>query len=129
MLSAPDATVRTFPVDTVAGLEVNTMWDRLFHVTSRRCCSSWPAWPGCGIGSATSGRCYCARWPGCWPPAGGWGLGNLVEGIVDHHVLRVHHVRDDVTNPLAWDLGILALGALLLLGGLAVYRSAQAHTP
>lgn len=24
----------------------------------------------------------------------GWGVFNLVEGIVDHHVLQLHHVRD-----------------------------------
>jgi len=35
----------------------------------------------------------------------GWGSFNLVEGVVDHHVLRVHHVRDDVPEPLPWDLG------------------------
>jgi uncharacterized membrane protein len=50
----------------------------------------------------------------------GWGIFNLVEGIVDHHVLTIHHVRDDVADPLWWDLGFLALGALLLAGGLAL---------
>jgi len=24
----------------------------------------------------------------------GWGLFNLVEGVIDHHFLNIHHVRD-----------------------------------
>src|SRR5688500_15494058 len=24
----------------------------------------------------------------------GWGVFNLVEGVVDHHLLQIHHVRD-----------------------------------
>jgi uncharacterized membrane protein len=23
----------------------------------------------------------------------GWGIFNIVEGIVDHHILQIHHVR------------------------------------
>lgn len=53
----------------------------------------------------------------------GWGAFNLVEGIVDHHLLGVHHVRDDLGGPLSWDLGFLALGLLLLGGGWALSRS------
>ena len=58
----------------------------------------------------------------------GWGAFNLVEGIVDHHVLTIHHVRDDVGDPLGWDLAFLALGAVLALGGLAIKRSGQQDT-
>jgi uncharacterized membrane protein len=52
----------------------------------------------------------------------GWGWFNLVEGVVDHLVLGVHHVR---TGPAqwAWDLGFLAWGAILVLGGTALARS------
>jgi len=42
---------------------------------------------------------------------------NLVEGLVDHHLLGVHHVRDDLGAPLGWDLGFLAFGALLVVVG------------
>ncbi|MEC9053245.1 MAG: DUF2243 domain-containing protein, partial [Actinomycetota bacterium] len=53
----------------------------------------------------------------------GWGLFNLVEGMVDHHLLGVHHVRDDLGAPLAWDLGFLAVGALLVVGGVLLQRA------
>jgi uncharacterized membrane protein len=26
----------------------------------------------------------------------GWGVFNLVEGVIDHHLRGVHHVRDDL---------------------------------
>jgi uncharacterized membrane protein len=51
----------------------------------------------------------------------GWGAFNLVEGIVDHQILTVHHVNPD--HVMLWDTLFLVLGAVLLLGGLALARS------
>ncbi|SEN13867.1 DUF2243 domain-containing protein [Lihuaxuella thermophila] len=34
----------------------------------------------------------------------GGGLFNLIEGIVDHHLLGVHHVNEYAANPLGYDL-------------------------
>jgi uncharacterized membrane protein len=53
----------------------------------------------------------------------GWGLFNLVEGLIDHQLLGVHHVRDDLGGPLGWDLAFLTLGAGLLLTGWALVSS------
>jgi uncharacterized membrane protein len=50
----------------------------------------------------------------------GWGVFNLVEGIVNHEILGIHHVRDDVTHHLPWDLAFLGLGAGLVGVGLTV---------
>jgi hypothetical protein len=47
------------------------------------------------------------------------------SSIVDHHLLRVHHVRDDVASRLPWDLGFLAFGAALIAVGLACVRSGR----
>ena len=44
----------------------------------------------------------------------------LVEGVVNHQILGLHHVRDDLGGPWSWDLGFLAFGAVLLLGGWAL---------
>jgi uncharacterized membrane protein len=52
----------------------------------------------------------------------GWGLFNLVEGLVDHQLLGVHHVRNDLGGPLSWDLGFLASGVLLVAVGWLVHR-------
>ena len=53
----------------------------------------------------------------------GWGAFNLVEGLVDHQLLGVHHVRDDLGGPLGWDLAFLAFGAALVVEGWVVMRS------
>jgi uncharacterized membrane protein len=59
----------------------------------------------------------------------GWGGFNLVEGLIDHQILGVHHVRDDIGAPLGWDLAFLAFGALLVLAGAALARSATRADP
>ncbi|MFG2103855.1 DUF2243 domain-containing protein [Micromonospora echinaurantiaca] len=112
--------IRPYPVDTVPGLEMNTLWDGIFHVVT---------WVAVLAGLAmlysrvTRSRGRLWRSPVLWGWALiGWGLFNLVEGIVDHHLLGIHHVR---TGPhqLWWDLGFLALGlALIVLGWLAQRR-------
>ncbi|MGZ3146100.1 DUF2243 domain-containing protein [Lentzea chajnantorensis] len=51
----------------------------------------------------------------------GWGVFNLVEGVVDHQVLGIHHVRPG-PDQLAYDLAFLASGAALLALGLVFAR-------
>lgn len=51
----------------------------------------------------------------------GWGVFNLVEGVVDHLVLGVHHVRSG-PHELAYDLGFLVLGAVLVAVGVLLSR-------
>lgn len=53
------------------------------------------------------------------------GVFNLIEGVVNHHLLEIHHVRPG-HHQLAYDLGFLALGAsLLFVGGLLAPRSSR----
>jgi uncharacterized membrane protein len=113
--------LRNYPASTVRGLEVNTLWDGLFHAT---------AWIFVAVGLALVWR---ARPAGQASSSGsslfglllaGWGLFNLVEGIVDHHLLGIHHVKPG-DNQLLFDLAFLAFGVLLLAGGWALYRSEQ----
>ena len=49
----------------------------------------------------------------------GFGLFNVVEGIMDHHMLGIHHVNETVPPAqwIYWDIGFLVWGALMLLGG------------
>jgi uncharacterized membrane protein len=105
------------PADTVAGLEANTLADGLFHA------ATWLATLTGLLLLWTSG--YRG------PPAqliglmlAGWGAFNLVEGLVDHHLLTLHHVKEGDAE-LAFDLGFLALGAALLAAGLALSRSSR----
>ncbi len=108
------------PVTTVTGLEANTVADGLFHLGT---------WVLVLAGAMT----MLASWrQGRLAPTwrfqiglllAGWGLFNLVEGIIDHQILGIHHVRDDLRGPLSWDLGFLAFGAVLVIGGWALHRA------
>lgn len=108
------------PTDTVAGLQTNVLADGFFHVAT---------WVFVFVGLLLSLRSWQqGRLAPSWRfQLGlvllGWGVFNVVEGIVNHHVLQIHHVRDDLGAPLAWDLGFLVFGAVLMAGGWAVHRS------
>jgi uncharacterized membrane protein len=45
----------------------------------------------------------------------GWGSFNLVEGLVDHHLLDIHHVRDLPAHVPAYDWLFLAIGGVLFI--------------
>jgi uncharacterized membrane protein len=122
MLSSTDTDnigIRDYPVDTVPGLRMNTLWDGLFHTVT------WLA-VLIGLGllysrvTASRGRVWRSRSLWGWVLLG-WGLFNLVEGVIDHHLLGIHHVR---TGPyqLWWDVGFLLLGVVLMAGGWALQR-------
>lgn len=55
----------------------------------------------------------------------GGGVFNLVEGIIDHHILQIHHVKQGDPNQLAYDLAFLASGAILLFIGILMRRNAE----
>jgi uncharacterized membrane protein len=116
------SSVAAYPVTTVAGLKVNTFWDGVFHagtylVTLVGLALLWQA----------------SRQPHCqWPTRLllglvllGWGAFNLVEGLIDHELLGLHHVNETVPRSqwIWWDLGFLGWGALMLLAGWALARS------
>lgn len=107
------------PATTVPGLEANTLWDGLFHATT---------WAVVAVGlfmlwsrAREGGTVWSWRSLLGWSLVG-WGLFNLVEGIVDHHILQIHHVRSG-SDELAYDLAFLASGALLGVAGWLIARS------
>ncbi|WP_051935367.1 DUF2243 domain-containing protein [Deinococcus sp. YIM 77859] len=55
----------------------------------------------------------------------GWGLFNVVEGLINHQLLGVHHVRPG-PDQLAYDIGFLIWGAVMLLVGWSLMRRAAA---
>jgi uncharacterized membrane protein len=106
---------------SLSNLELNTLWDGLFHAGTWVLVVAglvllWKAWRRGAVRG--SGRALAG-----WILAG-WGIFNLVEGVVDHHLLQIHHVRPG-PNELAWDLGFLALGAVLVVVGWAMARNGR----
>ena len=115
-----------FPVQGVddrqlaVNLEVNMFWDGLFHAFT---------WLMTAIGIVLLWR--AVRRPDAslstrtlvGAAAVGWGAFNLVEGIIDHHILHIHHVTE-AHDHLVWDLAFLASGVVLVLAGAALIHSA-----
>jgi uncharacterized membrane protein len=110
------------PSTTVAGLEANTLADGIFHLAT---------WLFVLAGTLLMLRAWQRR--ELAPPwrahvgllLVGWGGFNVVEGMVDHQLLGIHHVRDDLGGPLGWDLGFLAFGLALVLAGVLLERRAS----
>jgi uncharacterized membrane protein len=105
------------PSTTVAGLEANTLADGFFHLAT---------WLLVVTAMLLTVRAWQRRelappWRGHFGMLlAGWGVFNLVEGVIDHQILGIHHVRDDLGAPVGWDLAFLAFGVLLIVGGLAL---------
>lgn len=119
LTSHPDPAVR-------GNLDLNTLADGLFHAA---------CWIFGAIGLAALWRARGA-FGAARGPRGfvgsilvGFGVFNLVEGIVNHHLLGFHHVRTDTAHVLAWDLGFLVLGLVLVAVGSALRRPRIADAP
>jgi len=111
--------VEEYPTTTVAGLEVNTLADGFFHV------AAWILVLAASVTAITAWR--EGRLAPSWSfhfglVLVGWGIFNVVEGLVDHQILGVHHVRDDLGAPLSWDMGFLVFGLLLVTGGWLLHK-------
>ena len=101
------------PKTTLLNAEVNMFWDGVFHAF---------AWVATALGVFRLWRAGADRettWSGpklLGAMLMGWGGFNLVEGLVDHHVLGLHHVVERL-GLSAFDWMFLASGPLLLLAG------------
>jgi uncharacterized membrane protein len=60
----------------------------------------------------------------------GFGIFNLVEGVIDHHLLGIHHVNETVPREqwIYWELGFLAGGAAMLIGGWFMLKRGRRET-
>jgi uncharacterized membrane protein len=105
--------------NTLAGLKLNVVADGFFHVVT---------WLLVTAGSImTLVSCRKGRLAPTWSfhfglLLAGWGTFNIVEGLIDHQLLGIHHVRDDLGGPLSWDIGFLLSGVGLAGAGLMLYR-------
>ena len=105
-----------YPADSVENLRINTLWDGIFHSSTyvfvvfalivlwrhaRRTHVVWST-------KLILGTLLI-----------GFGLFNVVEGIVNHQLLGLHHVNETVPREqwIYWDLGFLAWGAAMLVIG------------
>ena len=121
------ATSAGYPATTLRNLEINTLFDGLFHAAT---------YVFVALGLVILWR-HARRRHVRWSTRlllgtilMGFGIFNLVEGIVDHHLLGLHHVNETVPREqwIYWDVGFLAWGALMLAVGWVLKRSGRART-
>lgn len=113
------------PTDTLVGAKVNMFWDGAFHALV------WAVTVAGVIALFRAGRAPERLWSGRFLAGGmllGWGLFNLVEGVVDHIVLELHHVYE-IHGLSAWDAGFLFWGAAMAAAGVAMMRGARPSVP
>jgi uncharacterized membrane protein len=113
-----------YPPDSIGNLQLNTLADGLFHAGT---------WVISLIGlvmlyRATVGRRYR---PSGRVLAGamimGWGIFNVVEGLVNHYALRIHHVRPGPNQDL-YDVAFLIGGVVLAAVGWLISKSRERAT-
>jgi uncharacterized membrane protein len=116
------------PANTVDNLKFNTLLDGLFHAMTylfvvvglallwRTAHNSHLWWSGkLLVGTLLMG----------------FGIFNLVEGVVNHQILGLHHVNETVPRDqwVYWDVGFLLWGAAMLVGGWMLFRAGKRVSP
>jgi uncharacterized membrane protein len=109
-----------YPADSVENLKLNTLLDGLFHTST--------------YGFVVLGLVLLWRtahrshlwWSGkllAGTVLMGFGVFNLVEGIIDHQILGLHHVNETVPEEqwVYWDIGFLIWGAAMLVLGWVLF--------
>jgi uncharacterized membrane protein len=104
------------PPASLEDLRLNTMADGLFHA------ATWVFTVAGLLLLWEAARRPHPRWPATLLWGGllaGWGAFNLVEGLIDHHLLGIHHVNETVPPEqwILWDAGFLLWGAVMLGAG------------
>ncbi|MGV3504097.1 MAG: DUF2243 domain-containing protein [Adhaeribacter sp.] len=113
------------PPDTLLNTKINMFWDGMFHtfvwiVTMAGILLLWKAVKTRQVNLSdkllSGGLLF------------GFGLFNIVEGIIDHHLLVLHNVREISDSPSAWNFGFLALSAVILVAGWVLIGKGRQQT-
>jgi uncharacterized membrane protein len=116
-----------YPPGTVENLMVNTFWDGVFHAATY-------VFTVLGLIILWRySRQNHIRWSGKLLPGSfllGFGLFNVVEGLINHQLLGLHHVNETVPREqwIYWDIAFLIWGAAMLVGGWVLLKRGQAET-
>ncbi len=116
-----------YPPTSVANLKVDTFWDGMFHALTyvfivigltllwRAAHRSHIWWSG----KMLLGTLLI-----------GFGLFNVVEGLINHHLLQLHHVNETVPSEqwVYWDVGFLVWGVTMLVGGAYLLKQGRRIT-
>jgi uncharacterized membrane protein len=96
--------------DTMEAMKQNMLWDGLFHAATWliTLAGVWLLWRDARHGAVRRARIFAGQM------LMGWAAFNLVEGLIDHHLLNLHHVRDLPEHVPLYDWVFLGVGGVLL---------------
>jgi len=109
------------PKTSIPNIEINMVWDGLFHafcwlMVMLGLMMLWSASKKADVPWSTkvfAGSLVL-----------GWGLFNLVEGIIDHHILGIHHVVERL-GVSVFDYAFLLSGVALIVIGWSAIRAGR----
>jgi uncharacterized membrane protein len=105
--------------DSLVNEQANMFWDGMFHAFT---------WLATCVGIRMLWRAVkrddvpLAGWLVFGSMLMGWGTFNLVEGVIDHQILQLHHVYQNGDH-MTWDMVFLASGVALSLVGFRAVQS------
>lgn len=110
------------PADTLVYKSTNMFWDGIFHlftlvVTIAGIYLLWKVLKKNRINQ--SGNILIGGM------IGGWGVFNVVEGIINHQILGLHNVRELSPDKELWNFGFLFFGIMLIVMGWFIIRKAK----
>jgi uncharacterized membrane protein len=105
------------PVTTVIGKSVNMFWDGVFHlfcwiIVLTGVILLWRLMSRTNVnksGYLFSGGLLL-----------GWGILNIVEGVVNHQLIRLHYVRQLSVNPDTDNFVLLGISVVLVICGISL---------
>lgn len=111
------------PKTSIANIEINMFWDGMFHtltwtMTAIGLFLLWKAVTRVDTllsGKAMLGAIFL-----------GWGLFNFFEGLIDHHILNLHHVVERL-GVSVYDYLFLASGLVFGIVGILAIRGVSAE--
>lgn len=100
--------------DTVTGKSINMFWDGIFHfftllIVLWGIILLWSLLKKNIINK--SGYLFSGGL------LTGWGIFNLIEGTINHHLIKLHNVKELSPNPETWNTGFLVFTVFLFITG------------
>jgi uncharacterized membrane protein len=117
-----------YPVNSLENLEFNTRWDGIFH-------SATYLFVLIGLSllwrSAHRAHLYWSSKLLFGTMLLGFGIFNTIEGIIDHHLLGIHHVNETVAREhwVLWDIAFTISGIAMIVTGWLITRAGAQQRP
>lgn len=113
-----------YPTDTVENLKLNTLWDGIFHSSTYMfvIAALFILWR-----TAHRSHLYWSNKLLAGTVLLGFGMFNVLEGLIDHHLLGIHHVNETVSldQRIVWDIAFLIWGVTMIIVGWTLWRSGR----